>query len=96
MRLANIPKQAVFLVGGRGTRLRPLTDKTPKALLDVNGKPIIEHLFDLIKKYGIRDVILCVGYLKNNIKEYFGDGSKFGVNITYVEEDEALGTAKPS
>lgn len=92
---ANIPKQAVFLVGGRGTRLRPLTDKTPKALLDVNGKPIIEHLFDLIKKYGIREVILCVGYLKNNIKEYFGDGSRFGVNITYVEEDEALGTAGP-
>ncbi|HLC50399.1 MAG TPA: sugar phosphate nucleotidyltransferase [Candidatus Nanoarchaeia archaeon] len=92
---ANIPKQAVFLVGGRGTRLRPLTDKTPKALLEVNGKPIVEHLFDLIKKYGIRDVILCVGYLKNNIKEYFGDGSKFGVNIIYIEEDEALGTAGP-
>src|SRR3989338_10009058 len=58
----NIPSKAVLLVGGRGTRLRPLTDKTPKGLLRVKGMPIIEHIFDLLKKYGIRDVILCVGY----------------------------------
>lgn len=83
------------MVGGRGTRLRPLTDKVPKALLEVHGKTITEHLFDLLKKYGIRDVILCVGYLKEKIKEYFGDGSKFGMNITYVEEDEPMGTAGP-
>ena len=91
----NIPGKAVLLVGGRGTRLRPLTDKIPKALLKVQGKTITEHLFDLIKKYGIRDVVLCVGYLKDKIKEYFGDGSRFGVNITYVEENEPLGTAGP-
>ena len=91
----NIPSKAVLLVGGRGTRLRPLTDKTPKALLEVQGKTITEHLFDLLKKYGIRDAVLCVGYLKDKIKEYFGDGSKFGMNITYVEEDEPLGTAGP-
>lgn len=92
---ANIPSKAVLLVGGRGTRLRPLTDKTPKALLKVQDKTIAEHLFDLAKKYGIREVILCTGYLKDKIRDYFGDGSKLGVNITYVEENEPLGTAGP-
>ena len=91
----NIPSKAVLLVGGRGTRLRPLTDKIPKALLTVQNKTITEHLFDLLKKYGIRDIILSTGYLKDKIKEYFGDGSSVGVNITYIEEDEPLGTAGP-
>ncbi|MEK6983527.1 MAG: sugar phosphate nucleotidyltransferase [Nanoarchaeota archaeon] len=92
---ANIPSKAVLLVGGRGTRLRPLTDNTPKALLAVQGKTIIEHLFDLLKKYGIREAILCTGYLKDKIREYFGDGAKIGVSIVYAEEDEPLGTAGP-
>lgn len=91
----NIPGRAVLLVGGRGTRLKPLTDKIPKALLKVQGKTITEHLFDLLKKYGIRDVILCTGYLKEKIKEYFDGGSRFGMNISYVEEDKPLGTAGP-
>ena len=92
---ANIPGKAVLLVGGRGNRLRPLTDKTPKGLLQVHHKPIIEHIFDLLKKYGIRDVILSTGYLKEKIKDYFGDGSMFGMSVIYVEEDEPLGTAGP-
>src|SRR3989338_9229859 len=91
----NIPSKAVLLVGGRGTRLKPLTDKIPKALLEVQGKTITEHLFDLLKKYGIRDVILSTGYLKDKINECFGDGSKVGMNIAYVEENEPLGTAGP-
>ena len=91
----NIPSKAVLLVGGQGTRLKPLTDKTPKALLKVQGKAVTEHIFDLLKKYGIRDVVLCVGYLKDQIKEHFGDGSGFGMNVEYVEEDEPLGTAGP-
>src|SRR3989344_3933845 len=92
---ANIPSKAVLLVGGKGTRLKPLTDKIPKALLEVQGKAVTEHIFDLLKKYSIRDVILCVGYLKDRIKEHFGDGSRFGVSITYIEEDGPLGTAGP-
>ena len=92
---ANIPKKAVLLVGGKGTRLKPLTDKTPKALLGVNGKAVTEHIFDLLKKYGIRDVILCVGHFSDKIKENFGDGSGLGMNIFYVEENEPLGTAGP-
>ena len=91
----NIPSKAVLLVGGKGTRLKPLTDKMPKALLEVKGKTITEHLFDLLKKYGIRDIILSVGYLKDKIKEQFGDGSSIGMNINYVEENEPLGTAGP-
>ena len=91
----HIPTKAVLLVGGKGTRLKPLTDKTPKALLPINGKPVTEHILDLLKKYGIRDVILCVGHLKDKIKSHFEDGSRFGVNITYIEEDEPLGTAGP-
>ncbi len=88
-------KKAVILAGGKGTRLRPLTYDIPKALLDVHGKTITEHIFDLLKKYDIKEVILAVGYLKEKIKEYFQDGSKFGVNITYVDEDTPLGTAGP-
>src|SRR3989344_5292076 len=61
---ANIPRKAVLLVGGRGSRLKPLTDKNPKGLLPVHGKPVTEHIIDLLKKYGIRDVVLSTGYLK--------------------------------
>jgi NDP-sugar pyrophosphorylase family protein len=89
------PQKALILMGGKGTRLRPITYKIPKCMMDVNGKTLTEHLFDLLKKYGIRDMILSVGYMKEKVKEYYGDGSKFGVNITYVEEDEPLGTAGP-
>ena len=91
----NIPSKAVLLVGGKGTRLMPLTEKIPKALLPIHGKTITEHLFDLLKKYGIRDAVLCVGHLKDKIKGHFGDGSQFGINIAYVEENEQLGTAGP-
>ena len=91
----HIPRKAVLLVGGKGTRLKPLTDKTPKALLEVHKKAVTEHIFDLLKKYGIKEAVLCVGHLKNKIKEHFGDGSGFGINIDYVEEDEPLGTAGP-
>ncbi|MAE42563.1 nucleotidyltransferase [Candidatus Woesearchaeota archaeon] len=89
------PEKAVILVGGKGTRLRPLTYKTPKCMLEIQGKTLTEHLFDLLKKYGIRDIIMSVGYMKEKVKDYYGDGSKFGVNIEYVEEDEPLGTAGP-
>lgn len=91
----NRPGKAVILVGGKGTRLRPLTNKTPKGLLKVGNKTIVEHLFDLFKKYGIREVILSTGYLKEQFREYFGDGSRFGMSISYVEEDEPMGTAGP-
>ena len=91
----NIPQKAIILVGGKGTRLRPITYKIPKCMMDIQGKTVTEHLFDLFKKYGIRDMLMSVGYMKEKVEEYYGDGSKFGVNITYVKEDEPLGTAGP-
>lgn len=89
------PQKAVILCGGQGTRMRPFTYEMPKPMLPVKGRPIIEHLLDLFKKYGIYEIILSVGYLKEKIKSHFGDGSRFGVRISYVEENEPLGTAGP-
>jgi len=89
------PKHAVILAGGMGTRLRPLTLSTPKALVDVHGKTLTEHLLDLLKKYGVTHVTLSVGYLMDKIREHFGDGAKLGVAIDYIEEGEPLGTAGP-
>ena len=84
--------KAIILAGGLGERLRPLTNETPKPLLLIKGKPIIEHAIINFKKHGIKDIILSVGYKADKIKEYFGDGSKLGVNISYCIEDEPLGT----
>jgi len=93
----SIPSKALILAGGKGTRLRPLTYKIPKGLIDIQGKTITEWLFDLLKNYGIRDVILSVGYLADKMRDHFTDGSKFGMNIEYVEENpnKPLGTAGP-
>ncbi|MBM3200384.1 nucleotidyltransferase family protein, partial [Candidatus Woesearchaeota archaeon] len=92
---ANIPKQALILAGGKGTRLNPITKEIPKPLIPLQGKPLIEYTLDLFKKFGIKDVIISIGFKKEKIKEYFGDGKRFGLNITYIEEDEPLGTAGP-
>lgn len=91
------PEKAIILAGGKGTRLRPLTLNIPKALIEIQGKTITEHLFDLLRKFGIRDVILSIGYFKEKIRDYFTDGSKFGMNIEYLDEDpeKPLGTAGP-
>ncbi len=91
----NFPKKAVILCGGKGTRLRPITYEIPKALIPVHGKTLTEHLFDLFKKYGIKDIIMAVGHMREKIMQYYGDGSKFGVNITYIIENEPLGTGGP-
>ena len=80
--------KAVILAGGKGTRLRPLTYETPKALLPVHGKTLTEHLFDLFKRHGITEVFLSIGYLGEKIKDYFKDGKEFGVDIKYIEEIE--------
>lgn len=86
---------AIIVAGGRGERLRPLTDKIPKPMVEVNNKPILEHTINLFKDNGITDFIIALCYLPKVITSYFGDGSKFGVNITYTYEDPnfPLGTA---
>ncbi len=83
---------AIILAGGKGTRLRPLTDETPKPLLPIQGKPIVEHIILNMKKYGVTNIILAIGYKADQIQNYFQDGSKWGVNITYEVEKEFLGT----
>lgn len=85
-------KQAVILAGGRGERLRPLTDKVPKPMVSVNNKPFLEYLIGMAKEKGIDEVVLLTGYLHEKIKEYFGNGSKFGMNIKYSIGDASWET----
>jgi mannose-1-phosphate guanylyltransferase len=89
----NHPKKAILLLGGKGTRFRPITYELPKALLPIQGKTVPEHLIDLFKKFNITDLIFSVGYKADQIMKYYGDGSKFGVSITYVKEDTPMGSA---
>jgi len=87
--------KAIVVAGGKGTRLYPLTRNTPKPMIKVAGKPILEHTLVLLKANGITEFIFALCYLPNVVKDYFGDGSKFGVKINYIYEDEQtpLGTA---
>lgn len=85
--------QAVILAAGRGTRLQPLTDTIPKAMVVINGKPMLEILIDQLKTIGITDIVIIVHYLKKNIIDYFGNGEAFGVTIHYAEQKEMKGTA---
>lgn len=84
--------QAVILVGGLGTRLRPITYKIPKSMVDINGRPFLYYQIVLLKRYGIKDILLCIGYLGEQIRVYFGNGENFGVNISYSVEKTPLGT----
>jgi len=84
--------KAVILVGGLGKRLRPLTEEVPKPLLEVAGKPIVVWQIEWLRSRGVNDVLLCLCHLKEKIINYLGSGSKFGVRIGYVVEDEPLGT----
>ncbi|MCK4257426.1 MAG: nucleotidyltransferase family protein [Halanaerobiales bacterium] len=83
----------VLMVGGLGSRLYPLTENTPKPLLKVGGRPILETIIRQFNSYGFYNFILCVNYKADQIINYFGDGKKFNVNIEYVRESKRLGTA---
>ena len=85
--------RVVLMVGGLGTRLRPLTENTPKPMLKVGDKPILETIILNFKKYGFTHIILSVSYKSEVIEEYFKDGKKFGVHIEYVYENKRMGTA---
>ena len=87
--------QALILAGGKGTRLRPLTYELPKPLFPLAGKPIMEHLLNGLKNAGIKDILVSVGHKAEKVISYFGDGSKFGVKITYITEPEPMGTGGP-
>ncbi|GAB7387638.1 mannose-1-phosphate guanyltransferase [Bacillaceae bacterium] len=85
--------KAVIMAGGKGTRLRPLTSNTPKPMVPLLNKPCMEYSIELLKKYGITEIAVTLQYLPHVIKNYFGDGSEFGVRIEYFEETVPLGTA---
>ena len=81
--------QAVILAGGLGVRMYPITRDTPKSMIQVASKPFLEYQLDVLKKNCVLDVVLCIGHMGNQIREYFRDGSEFGVHIRYSEDNEA-------
>ena len=86
--------RAVLMAGGSGTRLRPLTCDLPKPMVPILNRPIAEHIINLLRKHDITEIITTLHYLPDVMRDYFQDGSDFGVKITYdVEEDQPLGTA---
>lgn len=85
--------KAVIMAGGEGSRLRPLTCNRPKPMVPIANKPVMEHIIELLKKYGIRDIAVTLQYMPEIIKDYFCDGSEYGVNLKYFVEDSPLGTA---
>jgi mannose-1-phosphate guanylyltransferase len=84
--------KAILLVGGKGTRLAPLTDSTPKPMLKVAGKPVTEHQIVKAREAGIREIVLATSYMADVFEPYFGDGSNLGMSITYAVEETPLGT----
>jgi mannose-1-phosphate guanylyltransferase len=85
--------KAVLLVGGAGTRMRPLTYVVPKCLLPVGGKPLVERTINYLGSYGIKEFVLCVAYLKKQVVDTIKDGHELGVQVVYAEADSPLGTA---
>ncbi|MFC1993161.1 bifunctional sugar-1-phosphate nucleotidylyltransferase/acetyltransferase [Chloroflexota bacterium] len=86
-------KQAVILAAGEGQRLRPFTVNKPKAMLSIADKPILAHVVEALAQKGIRNIVLVVGYKKEQVFDYIGSGEQFGVDVTYVTQEKQLGTA---
>src|SRR5688500_8296219 len=81
------------MAGGEGTRLRPLTSNQPKPMMPVANRPMMEHIVRLLAEHGFDDIVVTVAFLANHIRNYFGDGSEFGVRMRYATEEAPLGTA---
>jgi histidinol-phosphate phosphatase family protein len=88
------PRQAVILAGGRGTRLAPLTDTRPKPMIAFHGRPFLEYLIEFLRDQGFQRILLLLGYLPDVIRDHFGDGARFGVEITYSVTDVANDTGR--
>jgi dTDP-glucose pyrophosphorylase len=87
-----LPLDVVIMAGGRGERLRPLTDETPKSLLPVGNKPILEHNIDRLSRYGVNNFIITIRHLADKIMQQFGNGDDKGIDITYIRENLPMGT----
>src|SRR5688572_1526631 len=85
--------KAVIMAGGEGTRLRPLTSNLPKPMMPLANRPMMEHIVDLLRRHGIEEIVVTVAFMADSIRTYFGDGSEFGVKISYATEETPLGTA---
>ncbi|MCX7779105.1 MAG: nucleotidyltransferase family protein [Patescibacteria group bacterium] len=93
-----LPKvtKVLILAGGEGVKFRPLTYEMPKALIPIKEKPLLEYTLENLKKYNFSEIVISIGHLGRKIKEYFKDGKKFGLNISYlVQEKKTPGTAQP-
>ena len=86
-------KQAVILAAGEGQRLRPFTVNKPKVMLSIAGKPILQYVVESLAQNGIRNIVLVIGYRREQVFDYMGSGEKFGVDITYITQESQLGTA---
>jgi NDP-sugar pyrophosphorylase family protein len=84
--------QAFILAGGKGLKMRPFTYEMPKSMIPIADRPILEYIIELLRNHGIKNIFIGVDYLSKKIKEYFGDGSKFGVSIKYIDNKTPLGT----
>lgn len=84
-----------ILAGGHGIKMRPFTYEMPKCLIPVHNRPLLEHIIERIREFGIKEIIISIDYLGKKIKDHFGNGSKFAVKISYVESDRPTGTATP-
>jgi mannose-1-phosphate guanylyltransferase / phosphomannomutase len=85
--------KAVIMAGGEGTRLRPLTSNQPKPMMPIANRPMMEHVIELLKRYGFDEIVVTVAFQANAIRTYFGNGSEFGVHMVYATEETPLGTA---
>jgi len=85
--------KAVIMAGGEGTRLRPLTSNHPKPMIPIANRPMMEHIVQLLQRHGFDEIVVTVAFLANAIRNYFGDGSEFGVRMVYATEETPLGTA---
>lgn len=85
--------KAVINAGGKGTRIASLTNSVPKPMINIHGKPVLEHIINNLRNYGFQDIIITISHMADIIVNYFGNGSKYGVKISYYYEKEQLGTA---
>src|SRR5690348_4810904 len=84
--------RALILAGGKATRLRPLTSTTPKAMTPVLGRPFLEHVLAWLRRHGIEEATLLLGFLPDPIRAHFGDGHAFGMRLSYLVEEAPLGS----
>ena len=90
---ATIENMMLIMAGGKGTRLRPHTENCPKPMLEVGGKPMLQHIIEKARLDGFQNFVISLNYLGHMVEEHFGDGGNYGVRISYLREDEPLGTA---